>query len=130
MSKEEITATETAQEVEISYTEQSLIEKISAFGLKPKQILLGIKVNKQLLAQAEQTQASTPFSASHSNAYLSQFVYTLNHWQASNSFSDFTTQINQLISLWLNAIQDGANTQTILHYMRCFELKSSFGINQ
>ena len=130
MSIEEISATETAQEVEISYTEQLLIEKISAHGLKPSQLPFGIKVNKQLLMQAEQAQANTPFSASYSNAYLSQFVYTLNNWQASNSFSDFTTHINQLISLWLNAIQDGANTQTILHYIRCFELKSSFGINQ
>ena len=130
MSIEEISATETAQEVEISYTEQLLIEKISAHGLKPSQVPFGVKVNKQLLAQAEQAQANTLFLASNSNAYLSQFVYTLNSWPASNSFSDFTTQINQLISLWLNAIQDGANTQTILRYIRCFELKSSFGINQ
>ena len=128
MSIEEITATETAQEVEISYTEQSLIEKISAYGLKPKQILLGLKVNKKQLAQV--AQAFSPQAASLSNAYLSQLVDALNNWQACNNFSDFTNQINQLIYLWLNAIHDGASTQTILRCIRCFQLKSIFGINQ
>ena len=129
MPKEEISATETAQEVEISYTEQSLNEKLSAQGLKPNQVAFALKANKQLLAQAEQA-ANTQLASAEVNVYLLQLADALKNWQTCTSFSDFTSKINQLIFLWLNAIQDGASTQSILRYLSCFELRSIFGINQ
>jgi EAL domain-containing protein (putative c-di-GMP-specific phosphodiesterase class I) len=48
-------------------------------------------------------------------------------WPASQYISGFQSNINQLIFLWLNAIQDGASTQTIINCLKCFELKSTFG---
>ena len=130
MSKEENIATEVMQEVEISYTEQEFSDKLSIHGLKPSKMLLSLEVNKQLLAQAVQLQLNTQSAPTENNDYFCQLIEALNCWQACDSYADFTRKINQLIFLWLNAIQDGVSTQIILHYLRCFELKSTFGINQ
>lgn len=130
MSKEENIATEVMQEVEISYTEQVFSDKLSILGLKPSRMLLSLEVNKKLLAQAVQLQLNTQSAPAENNDSLSQLIEALNCWQACESYADFTRKINQLIFLCLNAIQDGVSTQMILHYLRCFELKSTFGINQ
>ena len=130
MSKEENIATEVMQEVEISYTEQAFSDKLSIHGLKPSKMLLSLEVNKQLLDQAVQLQLNTQSAPAENNDSLGQLIEALNCWQACESYADFTRKINQLIFLWLNAIQDGVSTQMILHYLRCFELKSTFGINQ
>ena len=129
MSKEEPPKTEVAQDVEISYCEQAINDKLSAQGLKPSKIVFLLKVNKQLLAQAVKSKPNSTLTP-EVNVYLAQLADTLNSWRPCTSFADFTYKINQLIFLWLNAIQDGASTQTILQYLRCFELKSTFGINQ
>jgi EAL domain-containing protein (putative c-di-GMP-specific phosphodiesterase class I)/GGDEF domain-containing protein len=124
MPIDEIPTTETLQEVEISYTEQSLIEKLSTQGLKPNAVYLAVKVNQKLLTQAEQSLKSAV------NSFLFQLGYELKNWHSSNDFKEFTAKINQLVFLWLNAIQDGASMQTILRYLSCVELKSTFGLNQ
>ncbi len=124
MPIDEIPTTETLQEVEISYTEQSLIEKLSTQGLKPNAVYLAVKVNHKLLTQAEQSLKSAV------NSFLFQLGYELKNWHSSNDFKEFTAKINQLVFLWLNAIQDGASMQTILRYLSCVELKSTFGLNQ
>ncbi len=124
MPIEEILANETSQEVEISYSEQLLIEKLSAQELKPNHLLSALTVNKKLLTKVEQSQQSEV------NSFLFQLDFALKNWLSSRNFTEFTDKINQLIFLWLNAIQDGASIQTILRYLSCFELKSTFGINQ
>ncbi|MBC7755210.1 MAG: GGDEF domain-containing protein [Bdellovibrio sp.] len=130
MSKQEKIATEASQEVEISYTEQAFKDKLSTQGLNSNQVTFALKVNKQWLAQAEQAQFNSQSAPAEINAYLAQLAYILNTWQACTSFAGFSITINQLIFLWLNAMQDGVTTQTILRYLRCFELNSTFGINQ
>lgn len=130
MKIQEISATEASQEVEISYTEQSLIEKLRSHGLKPNSLLSTLKVNQALLAQAEQSASNTQVNPAQINSFLFQLGYALKNWQVNTNFSDFTANINQLIFLWLNAIQDGASMQSMLRHLSCFELKSTFGINQ
>ena len=130
MSLEEISAPEASQEVEISYTEQSLIEKLRSQGLKPNTLLSTLKVNQTLLALAEQSASNTQVKPAQINSFLFQLWYALKNWQVNTSFTNFTATINQLIFLWLNAIQDGANMQIILRYLSCCELKTTFGINQ
>jgi EAL domain-containing protein (putative c-di-GMP-specific phosphodiesterase class I)/GGDEF domain-containing protein len=112
-----------SQEVEITYTKQTLVEKLRAYGLKPKSLLSHLEVNLSTLAQAE---ASEKTSA---NVYLSQLYAKLKKWPKDQDLTAFTTNINQLIFLWLNAIQDGASTQTIVNHLKCFELKSVFRIS-
>lgn len=115
--------TDAQQEVEIAYTEQTLIEKLHAYQLKPEALLSKLKVNLKALTFAETSEKSS------TNTYLSQLCTALRHWPASQYLSGFTANINQLIFLWLNAMQDGASTQAILNYLKCFELKSAFGIS-
>lgn len=115
---------DTTQEVEISYTEQLLSEKLNAQELKPNLVFYALKVNQKLLAQVAQPEQTT------TNSFLFQLDFSLKNWLSSKDFNEFTAKINQLIFLWLNAIQDGTSTQTILRYLSCFELKSTFGSNQ
>jgi EAL domain-containing protein (putative c-di-GMP-specific phosphodiesterase class I)/GGDEF domain-containing protein len=127
MNEDELLAeapeTNTSKEVEIAYTEQALKEKLHAYQLKPEALLSKLKVNQQALVLAEKN-ALTP-----NNVYLTQLVSTLKHWPATQYLSGLQANINQLIFLWLNAMQDGVSTQTIVIYLKCFELKSAFGIS-
>ena len=107
-------------EVEIAYGEQNLLEKLQLYGLTPKALYANLKLDKLALEHAE-----TPLK----NASFSALYDTLNHWKTASNISDFTAQINHLVFLWLNAIQDGANTQAILELLRCFTLKSKIGIS-
>ncbi len=111
------------QEVEISYNEQTLVTKLHAYQLKPEVLLSNLKVNFKLLALVEKN------AETFNNSYLSQLHSALKHWAASQYISEFATNINQLIFLWLNAIQDGASLQIILNCLKCFELKSTFGLS-
>jgi EAL domain-containing protein (putative c-di-GMP-specific phosphodiesterase class I)/GGDEF domain-containing protein len=115
--------TDTSQEVEITYTEQTLLEKLHAYQLKPEALLSKLNVNHHALALVETNEKIS------NNVYLSQLYSALKHWPASQYLSGFTDNINQLVFLWLNAMQDGASTQTILNHLKCFELKSTFGIS-
>jgi EAL domain-containing protein (putative c-di-GMP-specific phosphodiesterase class I)/GGDEF domain-containing protein len=110
------------QEVDITYSEQALIEKLHAYQLNPAHISK-LTVNHNALALAEVAAENS------ANEYLSQLYSKLKHWPASQYTSGFQADINQLIFLWLNAIQDGASAQTIISALKCVELKSTFGIS-
>jgi EAL domain-containing protein (putative c-di-GMP-specific phosphodiesterase class I)/GGDEF domain-containing protein len=111
------------QEVEIAYTEQALIERLRTYQLKPEALLSNLKVNLSALVLAQASE-KTP-----ANTYLSQLYIELKNWQKKQNLKAFTASINQLIFLWLNAMQDGASTQKILKCLKCFELKSIFSIS-
>jgi EAL domain-containing protein (putative c-di-GMP-specific phosphodiesterase class I)/GGDEF domain-containing protein len=123
-------STDADQEVEISYTEQQLTEKLTAQTLKQKQVLFSLKVNKKQLAEATSYEPINQLEPGSINSFLSQLEFSLENWLSSKDFTEFTSKINQLIFLWLNALQAGASTQTIVRYLSCFELKSTFGFNQ
>ncbi|MGB7816473.1 MAG: EAL domain-containing protein [Methylotenera sp.] len=114
---------EKLQEVEIAYTEQAVLDKLHAYGLKPKTLFSNLKINIKALEQAKI--AENP----QINPFLSQLSSTLKNWQSGHDLKTFTADINRLIFLWLNAMQDGASTQTILNFLSCFELKSKIGIS-
>jgi EAL domain-containing protein (putative c-di-GMP-specific phosphodiesterase class I)/GGDEF domain-containing protein len=124
MKEDELSAEpiETApQEVEITYTEQALKEKLHTYQLKPEALFSKLKVNHNALALIETNEKTS------NNVYLSQLFSTLESWPASQYIRGFQANLNQLIFLWLNAIQDGASAQTIINCLKCFELKSTFG---
>jgi EAL domain-containing protein (putative c-di-GMP-specific phosphodiesterase class I)/GGDEF domain-containing protein len=118
------TSTETVlQEVEIAYAEHAILDKLMAYSLKPQTIFSNLKVNISALQQAgliEKTQ---------SNTFLQQLATEIENWPASQDLTTFTSSINQLVFAWLNAIQDGASTQDVLNHLKCFELKSMFGLS-
>ena len=96
MLKKEISAIEIPQEVEISYTEQSLIDKLNTHGIKPSNLLSTLKVNQTLLARTEQSELNTTLEPAQINSFLIQLGYALKNWQANINFTDFTANINQI----------------------------------
>ena len=108
------------QEVEITYSGQAILDKLLSYQLKPQVILSNLKVNLNVLQQAEITKNT------QSNSFLQQLATEIKNWPASQDLPSFTSHINQLIFAWLNAIQDGASVQDVLNLLKCFELKSIF----
>lgn len=122
----QILSTEDAQpaqtkEVEIAYTEHALLEKLALYDIQAKTLCSKLKVNLKALNLAELTVKTDR------NIYLTQLVDDLRHWPQNQTFSEATININRLVFLWLNAMQDGANSQTILNLLGCFELRTAFG---
>ncbi|HNV88412.1 MAG TPA: GGDEF domain-containing phosphodiesterase [Methylotenera sp.] len=114
---------EEIQEVEIAYTEHAVLEKLHAYGLKPKALFSNLKVNVKTLGQAEISENP------QLNPFLSQLSSALKNWQSGHDLKTFTAKINQLIFLWLNAVQDGASAQGVLNFLSCFEFKTKLGIS-
>ena len=108
------------QEVEITYSGQAISDKLLAYQLKPQAVFSNLKVNLDVLQQAEITKKI------QSNSFLQQLATEIKYWPASHDLPSFTSHINQLIFAWLNAIQDGASVQDVLNLLKCFELKSKF----
>ena len=117
------TRTELGQEVEITYSAPALAKKIQTHGLKPLAVYSKLGVNLANLEQAELAEKI------QTNSFLLQLYEALKHWQANQGVESFSANINQLIFLWLNAIQEGASTQTILSLLKCFEMKTSFSFS-
>ncbi len=115
----ETSIVETSQEVEIAYTQQLVLNKLLAYQLKPKTVFSNIQINHSALQQAEQ--------AVKYNAYLHQLANEISNLPASKDITTFTSNINQLIFTWLNAIQDGASTEDVIRHLKCIELKFIFG---
>jgi EAL domain-containing protein (putative c-di-GMP-specific phosphodiesterase class I)/GGDEF domain-containing protein len=113
----------TLQEVEIAYTEQAILDKLLAYKLKPATLLLNLKINTNALQQIELA------NKTRSNVFLQQLTNELKNWPANQDLPTFTGSINQLVFAWLNAIQDGATIQDVLHHLKCFELKSILGLS-
>ncbi len=107
-------------EVEITYSAQALLEKLQLYSLTPNALYANLKLDLATLKQSE---------ATHANTYFSALYAALKQWQTPNDMTSFSTQMNQLVFLWLNAIQDGAGIQDIFELLRCFSLKSKFGIS-
>ena len=111
------------QEVEIAYSEQALVHKLQSYALRPHKIYSKISVNLAKLKQVETSEQIQPGSFSF------QLCEALKHWTPDHHFGTFTAYINQLIFLWLTAIQDGASSQSILSVLKCFELRPGFGFS-
>lgn len=120
---ENFTSNESGHEVEITYSHQALLDKIQAYELKENLLYSKLSVNLNKLTQVEITHKN------QIDIFYSQLIEALKHWQASQNLETFTAQINQLIFLWLNAIQDGTSTKTVLNLLKCFELKSSLRLS-
>lgn len=118
---DELVPAELVHEIEISYTEQSLNQKLQNYGLNPQTVYDKLRVNLSALNVAEKVEKS------QTNAFYVQLCEALREWLPGHNADSFTAHINQLIFLWLNAMQDGTSTQSILNLLKCFELKSLFG---
>ena len=106
-------------EIEISYQEQEISDKLDDYGLKQDRLSANLTINIALLEKqlrAEQTD----------EALLIPLKEALVAWPQGLNLCQFTNHINQLIFLWLIAIQQHVSVQTVLNLMRCFESKSLF----
>jgi EAL domain-containing protein (putative c-di-GMP-specific phosphodiesterase class I)/GGDEF domain-containing protein len=107
-------------EVEIAYSVPALLQKLQRYGLKPNALYANLKLDLAALTQLE---------ASQTNTYYSALYAALKQWKTPQNIDSLAAQVNQLVFLWLNAIQDGADTLAILALLRCFSLKSKLGIS-
>ncbi len=120
---DESRSTETTHEVEIAYTVATLQEKIATYGLKQNHLYSKLRVNLHKLKLVAPSEEIQPESA------LLPLYNRLKEWHPAHTPETFTAEINQLIFLWLTAIQDGASTRDVFNLLKCFELKSNLGIS-
>ncbi len=112
------------QEVEISYSEKDILTKLISYELKPQAVFSSLKVNLSTLSQIETSEQVS------SNTFLHTLLDELKAWQPSQNLKTFTSQINRLIYMWLNAIEEGSSTQSVLNLIKCFELNALFAISR
>ncbi len=107
-------------EIEITYTEQEIAEKLKHYQIDSNWLFLHFKSN------INQLESAILNSATADNATLQNLKKALNNWPAQLNLPSFTAHINQLIFWWLSAIQQHVALQTILNLTRCVSSKSLF----
>jgi hypothetical protein len=111
------------QEVEISYSEVSLLDKLNLHKLSLKAVLSNLNVDSDALTELEKSEHHS------SNTYCHQIKTKLKEWPKSQDITTFTNNINQLVFLWLSALEEGASAQSVIRHLVCFRTKTSFAIN-
>jgi EAL domain-containing protein (putative c-di-GMP-specific phosphodiesterase class I)/GGDEF domain-containing protein len=107
-------STATTEEVEIAYAPEEILEKLHLHQIKPKIVYskLSPNITKLALLQKDFKQDS----------FLYQLSVAVKNWKSQSDAASFTTDINQLIYLWLNAFDDNAQTETLLNVLKCFQI--------
>ncbi len=102
-------------EIEIAYSAEEIADKLRLHNLKPSYVYTKLIVDGAKLSTLQKE-----IKADSSLLTLAQSV---ENWKSRNDAALFAADVNQLIFLWMNAIEDGNDTQTILNVLRCFQLK-------
>lgn len=110
------------QEVEIRYSEESLLLKLKQYQLNPPTLLKHLSTDLIALSRVEQSTADTK------NTHLEALSNQLKHWQKNQDINQFTNNINQLVFFWLSAIEAGVSIQDIISYLECFKARTSLFI--
>lgn len=96
----------------LEITEPSILSKLTNYQLKPQLVLSKLTVNTAQLSVLQENQTINKLQAK------------LKTWQPCDNISTFTQNINQLILVWLDAMQQGASLHDVINALRCFEIKS------
>ncbi len=119
---ENVQETPSTLELEIDLDNRKIIEKLSCYKLSAEMVISRLNVDTDFLKSRQQS-----FDLS-SNLYL--LCDALESWSPGQSIDTFTDYINQIIHLWLNAIDEGSRLETTLELISCFRLKNRFGMNK
>jgi len=113
---------ENVHEVELNYATEELAVKLKRQQLNLDEIYAKLSVNKKKLKLLE--------SKSVTKSHFTDFFDALWNWQPLADAAHFTDAINELIFLWMNSIEDGEDTETILAILSCFELNTRIGFSK
>jgi len=111
---------EAVLEIEIAYSDEEIAQKLQHYSLEQPRLFTHLSINRKALKNCGSSMKSD------GSEFLLELENTLYNWSKHLDLSQFTQLINQLIFIWLNAIQDGVKVQTILNYLSCLQLKSLF----
>lgn len=106
---------EQVHEVEITYSIETLVEKLHQHKLQPLTAYSKVIIDKRKLLSMQKELSK--------DSYLFQLCELVKNWQSKNEPTLFTANVNQLIFLWINAIESNENTQLVLDILRCFQIK-------
>ncbi len=107
-------------EIEVSYTEQQIADKLTHYTINPSQLFSHLKVN------VNQIETIIFAYSVKDEFFLLPLKNALSNWPANLDLKSFTANLNQLIFLWLSAIEHHTDVQAILNLITCFEAKSLF----
>jgi EAL domain-containing protein (putative c-di-GMP-specific phosphodiesterase class I)/GGDEF domain-containing protein len=96
----------------IEISEALILSKLTNYQLKPYRVISKLTVNAVKLSGLEESPT------------ISKLHAKLKTWQPSKTVSAFTQNINQLIFIWLDALQQGTSLPDVINTLRCFEIKS------
>ena len=101
---------------QINCSEELILAKLINYKLKPQLVFAKLKVNASQLNAVE------------TSPNLIKLRSKLTNWPSCENLSAFSSHINQLASIWLNALQQGESLQSVISLLKCFEIKF-FGLS-
>ena len=115
-------------EFEIRYYESDLLEKSNQYRLNPTKIIDQLKVDLIYLKTILSTEES--LKRSPLVDYIVSLEIKFKNCPSNQQLSLFTNTINHLVNSCLDAHQNGTSSSTIFSLLRCFKLRSLFGLSQ
>ncbi len=120
LRNQESSVSEPPLEIEITYSEQQIAHKLQHYSLNQQSLFTHLKINSKVLKNCAISKKN------HDNLSLVELKNALQVWPKITNLSHFSQQINQLIFLWLSAIQNGEYVENVLNCLSCIECKSLF----
>lgn len=112
------TTTDNLVQVEVSFSPQALQQKFEQLGLNTNAVSQTLNLDLTKLNKIE-ADANTPS--------LTELCSLLRDYPEKANWDTLTAYINQLIYLWLNAIEEGATPGLVLSTIRCLKLNGVTG---
>ena len=113
----------TLREFEVSYSTTSLLLKAEQFSLSPESILGKFTVDKPRL-----NQIISQLPINQNNIYLQHIIEVLLNWKPQLDHDQLTENINQIISLWLIAVNENTHIDVILDLLKCINLHKKLSV--
>jgi EAL domain-containing protein (putative c-di-GMP-specific phosphodiesterase class I) len=110
--------TKKADELEIAYRSEELIERLEQQQLSPRTVFSKLRTDRTALTLLQ--------NACQDNMPLFDLCQSMKNWQSNGSAATFTTNINQLIFLWLTAFNHNKKIDFILNILKCFTLNGIY----
>jgi EAL domain-containing protein (putative c-di-GMP-specific phosphodiesterase class I)/GGDEF domain-containing protein len=111
------------QKAENFYSEESILDKLSLYKLNTKTLLSNLSIDLDALTRLEKSEYE------FTNEPFKKLKIKLKEWPQSQDINTFTININNLVYLWLSALEKNSSIKDIIKYLGHFKSKTGLGIN-
>ena len=117
------TLASTLREFEVTYSVANLLIKAKQFSLSPENIQGKFSIDTTKIHAI-----ASKLSEEQNNTYFQHLTKVLIDWEPQLNNHKFAENINNIISLWVMAVDENTHIEVVLDLMKCIYLNKRFSV--